>query len=968
VGDVEIRLLGPPQVEIAGAALEVDTRKAIAIVARLAIEGPQRRETLASLLWPESDRLHAHGALRRTLSALKAKIDSSVLAIGREEVHLEAGTYSCDLDVFRALVARTRAHHDRATILCRTCTDALDDAVALHRGDLLSGFSLRDSPDFDDWQFVQSEALHSELAVALDLLVDALAHRGDFMAAEEHARRRLTIDPLHEPTHRRLMLLDAWAGRREAAVRRYRQCVTILENELGVTPLEETTDLYESILAGRAPALPSSLRDGPAPELTIGSSRGGVPVRSPDPVLELPLVARARELEQLLSIHDSIGANGRLVVVEGEAGIGKSRLLDEFSMHVRRAGSNAITVRCYRGEETLPYGPIADALRTAAMGDQPLAVARPWLGEVTRLVPELLERDGSLPPATPLASAEADRRFFEGVRQTLLGARSPGRPALIVIEDMQWSDTASQDVVAYLAHRLEGAPLQLALSWRTEAVGRDHPLRRLLYDPRGEARATHIVLDRLTSDQVIELARTAGIREDAANGRLFQETDGLPLFTVEYLRAMTSGETDDVDWTVPASIRDLLSQRLAHLSETTRQVLTTAAVLGGSFDLVTVLHASGRAEEETIDALEELLAAGILTEVVSETARSGATYDFRHHATRSVVYEDASIARRRLLHARAAESLRRRGRASDTPVPLPVVADHLRRAGQDRDAARTFALAGDESRKLSAHADAVEHYRAALALGHPDTARLHEAIGHLLTLLGDYRGALNGFESAAAHGTTADELARIEQQIATIHQRLGDWSAAEAHIEAALAILTTDSDTVLRAGLEATASLTAYRRGALAHARERADRSLCLAEGCSATGAAAQAHNILGIICRSEGEPDQAVVHLRRSLELADAADDPGPRIAALNNLALALADRGDLPVALELGKTALGLCRTHGDRHHEAAILNNLADLLRAVGEDEDAMRLVREAVKIFAVVGEPDHLEPEIWKLVDW
>jgi DNA-binding SARP family transcriptional activator/tetratricopeptide (TPR) repeat protein len=968
VDEVEIRLLGPPQVEIAGVPLEVDTRKAIAIIARLALEGPQRRETLAALLWPESDRVRARGALRRTLSALKARIHGSVLAIGRDEVHLEPGAYVCDVDRFRRLVVRAREHHGPATTLCERCTDDLSDAVALHRDDLLAGFSLRGSPDFDDWQLLQVEALHAELAAALDPLINALAHRGDLIAAEQQARRRLKIDPLHEPTHRRLMLIDAWAGRREDAVRQYRQCVTVLENELGVPPLEETTNLYQSILTGRAPAQPSAVRNGQAPVRSLGSIRTKTAVRPPESGLPLPLVGRDHQLGQLMAVHEGSGDHGCLVVVEGEAGIGKSRLLDEFGMQVRRTGSKVVTVRCYRGQETLPYAPIADALRTVGLDDDLLAVVRPWLSEVTRLVPELLQRGGSPAPTAPLASAEADRRFFEGVRQILIAAAPPGRPVLLVIEDMQWVDAASQDVVTYLAHRLEGVRLQLALSWRSEAVGRDHPVRRLLNDPRTTTRTTQVVLGRLTSDQVIELAEAFGVHGDAAGKRLFRETDGLPLFTVEYLRARGNGVADDANWTVPASVHDLLSQRLGQLSETARQVLTTAAVLGRSFDLVTLLHASGRAAEETIDALEELLAADIVAEVVAEPGRSGATYDFRHHATRSVVYEDASIARRRLLHARAAESLRRRGRASDTPVPLPVVAEHLRLAGEDRDAARMFALAGDGSRKLLAHADAVEHYRAALALGHPHTARLHEAIGELLTPLGDYRGALNSFEVAAAHGTTADELARIEQHIATVHERLGNWSAAEAHVEAALAILTTEGDTVLRAKLEATASLTAYRRGDVADARERAERSLRLAEARSAMVAAAHAHNILGIICRSEGAPEQAVVHLRRSLELADEAEDLGPRVAALNNLALALADRGELPAALELSKTALGLCRTHGDRHHEAAILNNLADLLRAVGQDEEAMRHVKEAVKIFAAVGEPDHLEPEIWKLVDW
>jgi DNA-binding SARP family transcriptional activator/tetratricopeptide (TPR) repeat protein len=961
---LDIGLLGPPRIEAGGRPVEFDTRKAVAILARVTVEGPQRRDTLATLLWPESDPPRARGALRRTLSVLKGAFDGPVLAIDRDEVRLNPDTFRCDLDRFRELVARPRAHHDRVADVCSGCIDQLAAAVALHRGDFLAGFSLRDSADFDDWQFFQAEALRTELGTALDLLVSALAHNGRLAEAVEHVRRRLALDSLHEPTHRRLMLLHAWTGRREHAIRQYRDCVRILESELGVPPLDETTRLYQAILAGQPPPPPAPGREDDA--LAPREPRPARPSPAPDGPARLAMVGRREELDRLIELHRSSGEDGRLVVIEGEAGIGKTRLLDEFTSRARGSGAPTVTVRCYPGEEGLAYGPVADALRAITLGQQGGTIARSWLSEVARLVPELLDRHAGLSAPAPLGSPEADRRFFEGVRQTLAGTGSPTAPAVIAFEDLQWADASTRDVVTFLAHRLQAAPLCLVLTWRTAEVGREHPLRRLLTDPRDAIGATQFVLDRLDAEDTAELAGSAAVDGKAAE-RLFRETDGLPLLAVEYLRALAAGRLDDADWALPAGVRDLHVQRLAGLSETARQVLTTAAVLGHSFDLETLLHASGRTEEETVEALDELLAADILTEAPA-LARGDATYDFRHHTLRAVVYEEISIARRRLLHGRAARSLQRHGRATDSQVPLAVVAEHLRLAGEEEDAARMFVLAGDEARALAGHTDAVGHYRAALALDHPDPHHLHESIGDVLTLLGDYGGALTSYQASAARDSGPGQLARLEHKIAGVHERRGDWSAAEAHLLAAHTALPENGDPTVRAQLEAELSLAAHRRGATDEARSRAEASLSLAEDCGAALAAAQAHNILGMISRTQGDPEAAVTHLERSLQIAEEGDDPAPRVAALNNLALAYADRGQLPAALELGKSALAQCRSQGDRHHEAAILNNLADLLRAAGQEDEAMHHLKQAVTIFAEVGEPERFEPEIWKLVDW
>lgn len=236
-----------------------DTRKAIAIVALLALDGGrQPRERLATLLWPDADPERARGALRRTLSAIRTS------AIGD---HLEADTTSVGLrrdglevDVHRFRELRAKGDHGRA--------------VDEHAGDLLSGFALRDAPEFEEWTEAQGETLRSELADSLERLIGEERDAGRLAKALAHARRWLELDPLNEAAHREVMRLHALAGDRSAAIRQYHECVHLLDHELGVAPLEETVALYEAIREGRTPREPRVTPPPPASVRNVDEAVG----------------------------------------------------------------------------------------------------------------------------------------------------------------------------------------------------------------------------------------------------------------------------------------------------------------------------------------------------------------------------------------------------------------------------------------------------------------------------------------------------------------------------------------------------------------------------------------------------------------------------------------------------------------------------------------------------------------------
>jgi tetratricopeptide (TPR) repeat protein len=391
-----------------------------------------------------------------------------------------------------------------------------------------------------------------------------------------------------------------------------------------------------------------------------------------------------------------------------------------------------------------------------------------------------------------------------------------------------------------------------------------------------------------------------------------------------------------------------------------RQLVETAAVIGRSFRLDAVRTASGRSDEETVDGIEELVARGLVRELPGPEP----SYDFTHDKLRALVYEEIGLARRRLLHGRVAGAL---GRAAPGPEGAALVAQHLRLAGDQAEAAEHHRAAGEHAASLLAHADALEHFDAALALGYPDTAALHERIGDLRTLVGDYGGALASYESAAAHGDAA-ALARIEHKLGGVHQRRGEWERAEARFAMALEAAQPGDD-ALRARILADLALTLHQSGRSGRASGLARDARAQAEAAADLRAQAQAHNMLGVLARAEGSFGLAREELERSLALAEELGDPSARVAALNNLALVAREAGEPQRALELTEAALALCAAQGDRHREAALENNLADLHHAAGRSQESMEHLKRAVAIFSEVGADEATRlPEIWKLVSW
>jgi DNA-binding SARP family transcriptional activator/tetratricopeptide (TPR) repeat protein len=989
-------LFGAPRLERAGVPIHMDTHKAMALLAYFATtQRPQSRDTLAALLWPNHDQ--ARAILRRTFSPLRATLGDDWFAIGRDTIGLRnPKALWTDIGAFRLALQARQEHSHPPNEVCDECLLRLTEAVTLYHSDFLAGFPVRDCAPFDDWRAYQSEALRRELIEALERLSRGEAEHRRLDVAVSLARRWLAVDPLGEAAHRRLMLLLAWSGQRNAALQQYRVCAQTLERELGVAPLEPTTRLYEAIRANRI-TLPERLRapvDAPKPLSTKAGDARTLPFEGDQTATEahaspstgLPFVGRTQEWSWLLALHERSVVDGKVALVVGEAGIGKTRLVEEFVVDAMRRGAALASARCYEGESGLAYGSVIAVLRSALTRPEWLDRLRPVaLGEVARLLPELAARRP--PPTTTLDAPGARQAFFEAVCEALIaacssndeGARIPG---VLLIEDAQWADTASLDLLTFLVRRLRGQRALLLLTWRESEALANAALQRVQAEVAKDATGGALRLTRLDPAAVRELASRVGLasrNEDAGattlSARLYTETEGVPFLLTEYLTALRAGvlESDSSEWSLPGGARDLLRARLSLVSEMGWQMLHTLAVMGRSFDLDTAREVSGRSEEEAVAALEELVACGVIVEMKDASIeRATPTYGFAHEKLCALAYEETSLARRRLLHRRLAEALVSRARLApgvDRVAALaPTIARHFALGGLDAQAAIYSRLAGDRARALGAHAEALAHYDAALAQGHPSIAELHEAIGGAQTMLGMYDAALRSYTLAGALSSST-ALATIERKCAKVFARRGEWEAAEDHLEAAAAALGESDAAGERARILADWSLVASRRAQPELALRLAGEALALARAGDDDNATAQALNMLGVLATRQGNGALAIERLSESLVIAQNLSDKAAHAATLNNLALAYAASDEMTQAQAFAEQALAVGETLGDRHHLAALHNNLADILYAAGESEAVMAHLKEAITIYMEIGfEAGEWRPEIWKLSEW
>jgi DNA-binding SARP family transcriptional activator len=910
---LEINLLGRPEVLLDGRPVVVDTRKAIALLAFLTVETSGSRDSLAGLFWADAPQERARATLRRTLSALRGATHSDLIGADRNLVTL-IGPVRSDLDILDAEIAATRDHGHDPRDVCERCIPHLRNAADLYRGDFLEGFSVKASPEFEDWVRNMSETVRIRIGETYHRLGTALAAAGDYPGAITTVKRWLELDPLHEPAHRFLMLLHAWSGDRPGAIEAYRACVTVLEQELGVAPLEETTELYEAILDEDLPPAPGAPRrvkaETPAREMN-----------QPD------LIDREDELRLLgQMLRQAVGGQGRVLSMTGAPWMGKTRLLEEFASHVGRE-YDVLIGRAFRMEQDLPYGVATQVLAGAApMIEGSRDGIADWaVHEVGRLVPGLGYGEDA---ATPDRFGEL--RLLEGIF-TVVSALAAKRPLVVVLDDVQWMDQASGGVFSYLARRIGDLPILIVLAARTE----DDLLPPVAEMMSGAADSVEV--QPLTLQHLIPL--THGDEDQAA--RLLEQTGGVPLLINEAL-------APDAGPATPGMAR-YIEARLLEVGDLARQILTAAAALNGICDATLLRETSGRSEEEVVEAVEELVAARLLREIPESDGLA-----FTLDALERLTYESTSMVRRRLLHRRAARALSERGHARSDARLAAAVAGQYQAAG-DEAAADWYHLAGDLSRSVYANESARKFYETALALGDSDVVGARLALAEMAMAAGEYDRARRELTLASAHAGP-DSVGVIEHRTGEVERLLGRFDDAEVHFERS--ILTHPAP----AEVLADWALLAYRVGDQAKAADLAERARSAAEEEDSPAHRSRVRNILAVVT---DDSEEALGHVDEALRLG--GTDDLLRMAALNNKAILLSEDRNSPKAVELVEEAIGIADRTGHRHREAALWNHLADLHHRAGRDPEARDALNRAVSLFADI-DSGEFEPEVWLLSRW
>jgi DNA-binding SARP family transcriptional activator len=631
-------------------------------------DGPQTRQRVASALWPDSTEAQARTNLRHLLHTLRESlpgVERYVEITSRTLRWRPEVSVWLDVDAFDDLLAAARREADDEVRRAR-----LREAVELYTGDLLDACS-------DEWLVGERDRLRRCHLDALGELARLCEKCGDLPGAITYAERLLRGDEIREDVHRQLMRLHAARGDRAAALRVFHRCSTVLERELGVQPSAPTRATYEALLV-----LPGASA-GPV-------ARGG------------GLVGRAAEWARLAATWRSAAAgHAQLALVTGEAGIGKSRLVEELRTECTRTGGIAAEARCYPAEGPLAYGPVVDWLRCENVRARLPRLRRTHLTELARLLPELLVAVPGLPPPLTLPESEQRHRLFEAVTVALL---APGSPVLLVVDDVPHADRETCQLLHYLL-RSSGARLLVVATARSEDLDARNPVHELLAGLRDRGRLIEIELPRLGRDETALLAeRLTGRRLGAPQRRrLYQETEGNPLFVVETLRA---------GWPARGSLsprlQSVIESRFAQLSDRARGVLEVAAVIGREFPTDVLAAAGSAAQDELVSGLDELWRRRIVRE-------HGLTYAFSHDKIRQVAYAVITPPRRRLLHGRVAAALERVSAADPGPVSARIAVHH-EQAGAVEQAIVWYRTAADAAQLLHANRRAVRLLERALEL------------------------------------------------------------------------------------------------------------------------------------------------------------------------------------------------------------------------------------------------------------
>jgi len=665
--------------------------KALALLAYLTLEPrPHTREALADLFWGESPEVEARASLRQALKQLRTSL-GGVVHCDRRLVEL-AEPVRCDVVEFLE-----KAELDP------------EAAVAIDVPRFLAGFSIRHAPQFDDWVAdTRSSLLQRYVSVLGTLARDAMDQRR-WREAVERADRWLACDRLSEEAARVAIEARYLAGDRGAALAKLTEYRAALLRETGCEPSNALIGLGRRIETDTRPVHPHPVSDE---------------WYARTPSLEASLIGRAGEWNALVKAwKDATKGARRIVLIEGEAGIGKSRLVEEFLRTVVAGGATVLRGRGYDATAAVPFAPIVEALRDALEAPGLAGTDPEWLAEAARLLPELRQRFPALAEPELTADPTDAWRLYEGIAQ-LITSLAAERPLVISVDDLQWCDEDSCKLIQFLARRLERSPILWLGTITLGELERDAPAARLCRTLRAKAGAETITLSGLGEEEVWRLVREIGHVSKPTGARRFARriyriTDGNPFYIFELIKTMfmqglLAADEQSGEWTaapsvleggkefpVSRTVHDVVAERVDRLPEELGEVLITVAVAGGQGCRPQVLsHVHGISRLHAAAVCDALAERRLLVE-------GAGGYRCLHPVIAHVVRDRLTPTRRREVHRALAASLEVATLPAEVPSVAGEVARHAEKGGDRGLAYRSALLASEGALQRFAFAEAL---------------------------------------------------------------------------------------------------------------------------------------------------------------------------------------------------------------------------------------------------------------------
>jgi len=932
---LEVALFGHVRLAFDGKPFEFGApRKTLPILAYLLVHrhAAVSREFLAFSMWPDAEEEVARNNLRRNLTLFKQILPPPDPAqnwiVASNELVRWNPDAPCTLDI---------GEFDR---LCGEPAN-LAEAVELYGGDLLEDL-------YDDWVYPERERLRATYLTALKALLRQHRSERNFARAVGYGQRLLAADPLREDVAREIAATRYQAGDRAGALGGLDEFVKRLHADLGIDAMPETEALRESILRGEPAGVPRTER-GEVP--TAERRRTSAP--------ELPFVGREAPLERAGFLWDQAARGaGAVGFVGGEAGIGKTRFAAELALRAEEQGGR-ILIGATTNPEAFPYQAFCEALRAAL----PLLVAanleRVWLSALATVIPEVAIRV-AVDPAPALRPNEERTRLFEAFTRALL-AIARARPLLLILEDMHWCGAASAELLGFVANRIAGERIAIVATYRSEEIGRNHPLRPVRRALQARGTGVSIELPRLDRAAIARVvARMAESGRSAGDpGELYARSLGNPLFLGELIResAERPAATGDAE-TLLATIESTIAARLARLGDGARRAAGICAVVGDTFDFELVGEVTGWEGGVLLDALDELIERHIVRET---THRERGAYAFTHHLIRATTYAALPLETRRRYHGVAARAIAALY-ALQADAWSAELARHYESAGESLAAAGAWLRAARAALRAYANAEAV----AAATRGLDLLAGVSSAVdlqADLLVTCADAADRLADRKRQGANIAALVELARRHERGELLREALrreiefAHVVSDEPRARAALAALSHEvspEDDRWRAECQKAEALLASDRFDLETTLDAGAAAIERYRSCADPRGEFETLLILIDARIRANRYEENRADLERAAELARASGDPLLTSRLLQSAMMEPIMKQDFPTAYRMAGDLLVLSRATGDRLGEGRACDRRATAANRMFAIAEAIAGYAEALAIYESIGE--------------